>query len=260
MAVQEVLLVIVAGVGSFAAGLTVYRSGLPGYLVMLVLFPWFLPLELAIFTASVVHFLDYLVKFSVIRYRARPREVLLFGILVLVGSWLGANVFVDLKNYTDLVLFGSEMGVFKMVFTGILIVSIMAEWANDQGVLVRYRLPDVVAGLAIGVFSGFSGVFESIKKQLYRPEGLTFVQLSAVTIVSSLFSDMARLPVYLGLIFQTEREMTVNYLSLAAGMGSALAVLSGIRYLREVRDEGFRRVNLWIFLVSALGLLLRNFF
>jgi uncharacterized membrane protein YfcA len=152
------------------------------------------------------------------------------------------------------------MGVFKMVFTGILIVSIMAEWANDQGVLVRYRLPDVVAGLAIGVFSGFSGVFESIKKQLYRPEGLTFVQLSAVTIVSSLFSDMARLPVYLGLIFQTEREMTVNYLSLAAGMGSALAVLSGIRYLREVRDEGFRRVNLWIFLVSALGLLLRNFF
>lgn len=256
----DILIIVFAGVGTFAAGASVYRSGLPLSLVLLALLPWFMPLGLAVFTVACVHFIDFLIKFSVMRYRAHVRGVLLFGLFSMIGAWLSANFLTDIQGYRPLV-FSSYISFspFVLLIVGMILLSALIEWVAGKGLKLPVQLHDTLSGIICGTASGASAVFESFKKIFYRPPGLNFVQLSATTIVSSLFTDMVRLPVYLALVYGGSYAPFYNALALSSGLGAVLSVLGGLRYLKEVQYEGFRQWSLILIVLSALGLIIRNF-
>ncbi|MFN4300088.1 MAG: hypothetical protein ACK4EX_10230 [Thermaurantimonas sp.] len=256
----DILILILAGVGTFAAGASVYRSGLPLSLVLLALLPWFLPLGLAVFTIACIHFIDFLIKFSVMRYRAHVRGVLLFGLFSMAGAWLSANFLTDLQRYSPVVINSYiSLSPFVLFVVGMILLSALFEWLANRGFKLPLQLHDIISGILCGLASGASGVFESFKKIIYKPRGLNFVQLSATTIVSSLFTDMVRLPVYLALVYGGSHTPFYNALALSSGLGAMISVLGGLRYLKEAQIEGFRQWSLVLIALSTLGLIIRNF-
>lgn len=259
MEFMHIASIVLIGLVSFLASASVYRSGLPLPLILMAVLPWFLPISLAVFTVACVHFLDFLVKFSIIRRRAQVRGVLVFGLLSMIGSWFGAEILIDIEAFSPLYI-GDQyaISIFTLVVIAMVLLSAAAEWATDSGILFPFKLPSFLAGFICGLAAGMSGVFESFKKMVYRPVELNFVQLSAVAIVSSLFTDMVRLPVYLALVYGGKFSVPTTHLALSAGLGAVLSVVAGIRYLKEVREPDFRRWCLWIVMVSALGLVIRN--
>ncbi|GCD78411.1 hypothetical protein JCM31826_18930 [Thermaurantimonas aggregans] len=256
----NILIILLAGVGTFAAGASVYRSGLPLSLILLALLPWFLPLGLAVFTIACVHFVDFLIKFSVMRYRANVRGVIQFGLFSMVGAWLSANFLTDLQGYSPVVINSHiSLSPFLLFIVGVILFSVLFEWLGNRGFKLPFQLPDILSGIFCGLASGASGVFESFKKVIYKPRGLNFVQLSATTIVSSLFTDMVRLPVYLALVYGGSYSPLYNALALSSGLGAVISVLGGLRYLKEAQFESFRKWSLILIALSAFGLIIQNF-
>ncbi len=253
-----ILLPVMWGLITFGTAMSVYRTGLPLSMILLALFPWFLPLEWAVFIAACVHFLDYSVKFSVMKNRAKVKSVLTFGLPAMVGAWLGAGFFTDLINYSSIQIGESGISPFYVLFSGMLLLSAAAEWMTDSSGLIALHMPRGVAGVLCGMASGMSGVFDSFKKILYKPSDENFVQYSATMIVSSLFSDMARLPIYLAMIHRPQDNASFKLYAFAAFTGAFIGILSGLKYLKEVRNKVLRQWTLVAISVSALGLLIKN--
>lgn len=258
MSLSFILLIALSASMSFAVTMSVYRTGLPITLMLLAVFPWFLPLEWAIFTAACIHFVDYAVKFSVMKYRADLKGVLIFGISAMAGAWLGASFLTDLPGYSDFNIGRVSISPFFAVFFSMLVLSAIAEWLADVREILPQSIPRLMSGLLCGLVSGMSGVFESLKKIFYRSTQENFVQYSANTIVSSLFSDMIRIPVYLALIYRPQPNAGLKPVAYAAVIGAVLGIVYGLRYLKEIRQETLRYLTLISVFVSALGLLIKN--
>ena len=253
-----IFLPILWGLITFGAAMSVYRTRLPLSLVLLALFPWFLPLEWAVFIAACAHFLDYAVKFSVMKYRASLKGVLRFGLPAMVGAWLGASFFTDLMNYSPIQIGRSGISPFYVLFSGMLLLSVAVESLSSARTPVVLHIPRGVAGLLCGSASGMSGVFESFKKVLYKPTDESFVQYSATMIVSSLFSDMTRIPVYLAMMYRPVSGTHLMPLAIAAVAGALIGILVGLRSFKEVHNAALRRWSLLAVGISSLGLLLKN--
>ncbi|MFN3951039.1 MAG: hypothetical protein ACK4KT_01400 [Thermaurantimonas sp.] len=253
-----ILLPVMWGLITFGTAMSVYRTGLPLSMILLALFPWFLPLEWAVFIAACVHFLDYSVKFSVMKNRAKVKSVLTFGLPAMVGAWLGAGFFTDLINYSSIQIGESGISPFYVLFSGMLLLSAAAEWMTDSSGLIALHMPRGVAGVLCGMASGMSGVFDSFKKILYKPSDENFVQYSATMIVSSLFSDMMRIPVYLAMIHRPVSGAHVKPLAIAAVAGALIGIMVGLRYFKEAPNAVLRRWSLLAVGVSSLGILLKN--
>jgi uncharacterized protein len=236
---------VVCAVALLASALTFF-SGFGLGTLLLPAFAFFFPIETAVASTAVVHFLNGLFKTALIGRKADLRIVLRFGVPALVAALAGAWLLVRLAGMTPLATYriagvNAQVTLVKIVIGVILLIFACLEltpWFQRLSFPQRY-LP--FGGIASGFLGGLSGMQGALRSAFLVKAGLTKEVFVATGAAIAILIDIARLGVYTR-SFSAQREQIDAGLLVAATAAAFIGAVVGNALLKKVTMESVRRI------------------
>lgn len=248
---MEIIIYITAII---ASGLTLI-SGFGLGTLMLPVFAIFFPMEIAIGMTAVVHLLNNIFKFGLIRKWIEWRVVLIFGLAGMAGAFGGAYTMVSLdsiENITVLDIFEvrplhAVIGVLMIVFAFFEISTKIKSFHPK----VQYLIP---GGLASGFFGGLSGHQGALRSMFLLKSGLSKTGYVATGIAIALMVDLTRIPVYLDTYSSTFLEENARVIIIAT-LFAFLGAYIGKRYIEKVTFRAVQMIVGIFMILMGVGLI-----
>ncbi len=226
-----------------AAFLSAALTLMTGFGLGTILTPVFLifyDVKIAILIVAIVHLLNNLLKVSLFSKHISMDIFRRFGILTLVGAFMGAFLQGKMDSSVVKILLG-----IALIFLGL---------KEATGFGEKLRLPqkiDFIGGFLSGLLGGFVGNQGAIRSAYllnYNIPKETFVATAAV--IASVV-DVTRIPIY---IFSNRDVLTDNGLLLLITTASAFAgTFAGNRFLKKISLKTFKiYVAAMIIIIGAL--------
>ena len=243
---------------AFTASALTFFSGFGLGTLLLPAFALFYPIELAVASTAVVHFLNGLFKLGLVGRYAHRRTVLLFGIPAIAAAFLGAWVLLQLTDVAPIATYrvlGREAVVLpaKLVIGILLLLVTLVELAPrfESVAFPPKYLP--VGGLLSGFFGGLSGMQGALRSAFLIRAGLSKEAFLGTGVVVATLIDLSRLGVYSRTLLAQHHQL--NYPVLAAAVGAAfLGAFLGSRLLPKLTMRTLQRVVGGMLAAVALGL------
>lgn len=232
---------VVCAVALAASALTFF-SGFGLGTLLLPAFALFYPIEVAIASTAVVHFLNSLFKLALVGRHADRRTALAFGLPAIIAAFAGAWL---------LHLLGP---VAKPVVGALLLGVTLFEVApgHERLAIPRRWLP--LGGLLSGFMGGLSGLQGALRSAFLIRAGLTKEAFIATGVVVAAAIDVTRLGVYARSLSGVRAQL--DWALLAAAVAAAFAgALLGNRYLRKVTMAAIQRLVAVLLIVVAVLLM-----
>jgi uncharacterized membrane protein YfcA len=237
-----VTLLLIALVAAGASALTFF-SGFGLGTLLLPAFALFYPIDVAIASTAVVHFLNGLFKLALVGRHANRRVVLRFGLPAIAAAYLGARLLVGLGDQTAKVLIGALLMCFTVLELSprLSAISFPPKW-----------LP--VGGVLSGFFGGLSGMQGALRSAFLIRAGLSKEAFIGTGVVIACLIDAARLVEYVPNIITARANL--DYVMLAVAVAAAFAgALAGNRFLKKMTLARLQRLVAVMLLLVALGLM-----
>jgi hypothetical protein len=244
---------------AFAASALTFFSGFGLGTLLLPAFALFHPIEVAVASTGVVHFLNGLFKLSLVGRHADRRTVLRFGVPAIAAALLGAWLLFRLAA-TDPVVTYSIFGVQARIVPAKLAVGFLLLALTALELSPRYEslaLPTryvPLGGLLSGFFGGISGMQGALRSAFLIRLGLSKECYIGTGVVIAMLIDLSRLGVYAeGL---AGHRADLDYPLVASAVVSALlgAVL-GHRILGRATIRTVHRIVGLALILVAVGLI-----
>lgn len=235
-------LVVIALVAAGASALTFF-SGFGLGTLLLPAFAFFYPIDVAIASTAVVHFLNGVFKLALVARQANRRVVLLFGLPAIAAAYLGARLLVGLADQTAKVVIGVLLIGFTLLELSPRLskVSFPPKWLPLGGVLS-------------GFFGGLSGMQGALRSAFLIRAGLSKEAFIGTGVVIACLIDVARLAEYVPNIMAAHAGL--DYWMLAVAVLAAFSgALVGNRYLKKMTLERVQRLVAVMLLLVAIGLI-----
>jgi hypothetical protein len=253
-----VTLVLIALVAAGASGLTFF-SGFGLGTLLLPAFALFYPVDLAVASTAVVHFLNGVFKLGLVGRHANRRIVLRFGLPAIVAAFLGARLLmslVDLPVLGSYELFGRSLEVLPAKFAvGVLLMAFTLLELSPRLSAITFPprwLP--VGGLLSGFFGGVSGMQGALRSAFLIRAGLSKEAFIGTGVVIACLIDVARLVEYVPNVLASRSRL--DYATLGTAVLAAFAgAVAGNRYLKKMTLERLQRVVAVMLLIVAAGLM-----
>ena len=235
-------LLVIAFVAATASALTFF-SGFGLGTLLLPAFAFFYPIDVAIASTAVVHFLNGLFKLALVGRHANRRVVLLFGLPAIAAAYLGARLLTGMDERTAKVIIGVLLVCFTLLELSPRLskISFPPKWLPLGGVLS-------------GFFGGLSGMQGALRSAFLVRAGLSKEAFIGSGVVIACLIDVARLVEYVPNIMAARAGLDYSMLAtavLAAFAGAAV----GNRYLKKMTLERVQRLVAVMLLLVALGLM-----
>ncbi len=248
---------IIALAAASAAGLTFFSGFGLGTLLLPVL-ALFFSVELAVALTAVVHFLNNLLKVALLGRHADRRTLVAFGVLAMVGAYVGAQVLLWLAGREPLVSYRigpleCQVTPVKLTVAILLIGFTLGDVLPGRRTVLIGRGPLMVGGLLSGFFGGLSGHQGALRSAVLIRSGLTKEQFLGTSVVLACLVDLARLSVYAS-GFLWERLLERPDIVATAVGGALLGTLLGKRLLPKVTLGAIRVLVSLLVGALALGL------
>lgn len=223
---------VIIVVAFLASGLTLV-SGFGLGTIMLPVFAAFFNLELAIALTAIVHILNNVFKFVLLRKKIDKNVLLLFGVPGILGAFLGAVLLNKLASVPHL-----EIGSWQLSPINTSIGLLMIFFASTElfpGILKlnftpRFLIP---GGLVSGFFGGLSGHQGALRSMFLIKANLAKEVYIATGVGIALLVDFTRIPVY----FSATNFAAVNQ-AIPTLIGATLAAILGAylskRYIKKI--------------------------
>jgi uncharacterized membrane protein YfcA len=253
-----VTLLVIALVAAGASALTFF-SGFGLGTLLLPAFALFYPIDVAIASTAVVHFLNGLFKLTLVGSKANRRVVLLFGLPALAAAFLGARLLIhlaDLPPLTTYTLGGRhiEVGAAKFIIGVLLMCFTLLELSPRLGKISFAPKWLPVGGVLSGFFGGLSGMQGALRSAFLIRAGLSKEAFIGTGVVIACLIDVARLTEYVPNIMKAHGNL--DYVMLGTAVLAAFAgALVGNRYLKKMTLERIQRLVAIMLLLVALGLM-----
>jgi uncharacterized membrane protein YfcA len=237
-----VTLLIIALVAAGASALTFF-SGFGLGTLLLPAFAFFYPIDVAIASTAVVHFLNGVFKLALVGRHASRRVVLRFGLPAIAAAYLGARLLTGLAEDTTKVIIGVLLIVFTLLELSPRLskISVPPRW-----------LP--LGGALSGFFGGLSGMQGALRSAFLIRAGLSKEAFIGTGVMIACFIDVARLAEYVPNIMAARAGLDYSMLATAVLAAFAGAVL-GNRYLKKMTLERVQRLVAVMLLLVAIGLI-----
>lgn len=235
----------IATVALLASGLTFF-SGFGLGTLLLPAFALFYPVEVAVASTAVVHFLNGVFKLGLVGRHADRGVVLRFGVPAILAASAGAWLLVRLADVRPLgsyTVLGAEaqpqpvkigVGLVMLVAVAFEVVPRLA----DVTVAPRY-LP--LGGLASGFLGGLSGMQGALRSAFLVRLGLGKEAFIATGVVVAVLVDVSRLGVYWRGLH--EHRTALDPVTLTAAIVAAFAgAVLGNRFLRKLTMRRLQRI------------------
>ncbi len=248
---------IIALAAASAAGLTFFSGFGLGTLLLPVL-ALFFSVELAVALTAVVHFLNNLLKVALLGRHADRRTLVAFGVLAMVGAYVGAQVLLWLAGREPLVSYRigpleCQVTPVKLTVAILLIGFTLGDVLPGRRTVLVGRGPLMVGGLLSGFFGGLSGHQGALRSAVLIRSGLTKERFLGTSVVLACLVDLARLSVYAS-GFLWERLLERPDIVATAVGGALLGTLLGKRLLPKVTLGAIRVLVSLLVGALALGL------
>ena len=236
---------VVCAVALVASALTFF-SGFGLGTLLLPAFALFFPVEAAVASTAVVHFLNGVFKLGLVGRYADWRVVVRFGAPALLAALVGAWALVNLAGAPPIASYrvggvNAEVTFVKIVIGLILVAFAVLEltpWFQRLSFPPQY-MP--VGGIASGFLGGLSGMQGALRSAFLVKAGLTKEAFVATGAAIAVLIDVARLGVYTRSFAQQRNELDIPLLAAATAAAFAGAI-AGNALLRKVTMESIRIV------------------
>jgi len=249
----ELLAVCVAAF--LASGLTLF-SGFGLGTILLPVFALFFPLEVAVASTAVVHFLNNLFKLALLGRRANREAVIRFGAPAVLSALLGAWVllwFADLEPVLRYRISGHGFSVtpVKLVISVLMIVFALFELVPSLERLSFGKRYLPLGGALSGFFGGLSGHQGALRSAFLIKCGLSKEAFVATGVVIACLVDVSRLAGYGSHLSQIAGGRSMTLLA-AAVLSAFLGAFLGNRLLGKVTIRFVQRlVAVLLFLIAG---------
>ena len=241
-----------------ASALTFF-SGFGLGTLLLPAFALFYPIELAIASTAVVHFLNSLFKLVLVGRGADRRTVLLFGLPAIAAAFAGAWALHRLTGGAPLARYevlgiGAEIVPAKLVVGALLLLVTAFEIApgHERLAFPPRWLP--LGGALSGFMGGLTGMQGALRSAFLIRAGLSKEAFIATGVVVAAVIDVTRLGVYTRSLVSQQAQL--DYRLLAAAVGAAFAgALLGNRFLPRLTLTAIQRTVAAMLAAVALGLM-----
>ena len=245
---------------AFSASALTFVSGFGLGTLLLPAFALFYPIDLAVASTAVVHFLNSLFKLALVGRHADRRTVVRFGIPAILAAFLGARLLLEIADIPPIAAY-TVLGIratlepASLVIGALLLLLTLLELSPRFGAVTvptRY-LP--VGGLLSGFFGGLSGMQGALRSAFLLRMDLSKEAFIGTGVVIATLIDVSRLVVYAGSLVADHARL--DQVTLAAAVGSAfLGAVLGHRMLPRLTMRSLRRAVGGMLVVAALGLML----
>ncbi|MBI1315983.1 TSUP family transporter [bacterium] len=241
---------------AFGASLLTFFSGFGLGSLLTPAFLFFFPPDVAIALTAVVHLLNNVFKFGLMRTHLDWSVFHRFGWTALFGSLLGAALLLQVGQLAPIPWIGGRsIPPLKPLIGGLLMVFSLFEMGPQihKGTLPRAWLP--WGGGLSGFFGGFSGHQGALRSVFLLRVGLSPAAYVATGTAIALAVDLARIPLY-GMRFGADLLSTqAPVLMAAVGSATAGAVL-GKQMLKKLKVQWLQVLVGLVMMGIGLGLFL----
>jgi uncharacterized protein len=240
-----VIFALVIAVGSVLAGAIASIVGFGIGSVLTPLFAVRVGTQLAVAAVSIPHLFATALRFWRLRAHVDRRVVVSFGITSAAGGLAGALLHAYASNRSLAIVFGV-----LLLFVGISELTGLARHMRFGGPVAW------IAGAVSGVFGGLVGNQGGIRSAALLGFDLDRQAFVATATAIGLVVDGARMPVYFAT--QTAAIARIWPLVLIATAGTLAGTLLGVRTLRRIPEQAFRRIVAILLLLLGTYMLLRG--
>lgn len=241
---------------AFAASALTFFSGFGLGTLLLPAFALFYPIEVAVASTAVVHFLNSLFKLALVGRHADRPTVLRFGIPAIVAALLGAWLLATLVTAGPVAswsAFGATFDITpaKLAVGVLLVVVTVLELSPRyaQVALPTHLVP--LGGMLSGFFGGVSGMQGALRTAFLIRLGLSREAFIGTGVVVAALVDLSRLAVYARSVIAERAGIDAGLLA-AAVAAAFLGALLGNRLLRRVTLPALQRfVGIMLLLVAV---------
>jgi uncharacterized membrane protein YfcA len=256
-------LLLIALCAFLASGLTLY-SGFGLGTLLLPVFAFFFPVEVAVGATALVHGANNILKVAVVGRHADRDLVLRFGVPAIFAAFAGAAILgyvahlEALSSYT----FGARTAVItpvKLIIGTLMFAFALFELVPSLRSLRFDRRYLVLGGLLSGFFGGFSGHQGALRSAFLTKMGIAPQAFVGTNAVIGFLVDLARIVVYGSAIHLAGSGDTFDqtqWFMIAVGCLAAFTgVLIGKRYLHKFTMHTIQTITGTLLLGISLALL-----
>lgn len=250
--------IIIICLAAFLTAILTFFSGFGLGTILLPVFTFFFPVEVAIALTGVVHFTNNLFKITLLGKMSDKRVLLKFGIPAVMASFAGAWLLTELSLMQPLYEYSIgqkhyDVTPVKLVISFLLIVFSFMELIPSKE--RQHRRGSLIAGgLLSGFFGGLAGIQGAIRSAFLIRSGLNKEAYIATGVVIASMVDLTRLSVYISRFNVSGLRENLT-LILAAVLSAMAGALLGKMLLKKVTLRFIRiLVAVMLIMVSlALG-------
>lgn len=251
----EALIFVVA----FAASALTFFSGFGLGTLLLPAFAVFYPVEVAVASTAIVHFLNGLFKLALVGRLADWRIVARFGGPAILAAFLGAWVLIrlsDVRPIATYTLAGVDATIMPAsLVVGALLLAITAVELSPRLSAVALPAKYVpLGGLLSGFFGGVAGMQGALRSAFLVRIGLTKEAFIGTGVVVATLIDITRLGVYGQALADQRDKLHVGVLT-GAVLSAFLGAYLGNRLLQKITLATLQRVVGAALAVVAVGLM-----
>jgi uncharacterized protein len=246
--------IIIIALAAFAGSFLTFFSGFGLGTLLLPVYLFFFPPEIAILLTGLVHLLNNLLKAYLLRGSFDRTILIRFGGGSFAGAIAGVSLYKILPQFPPLFEYEFGAGCFHVFPFPFAIGCLMIFFAFFEQAGIRFKKGQyVTGGLVSGFFGGFTGHQGALRSAFLINSGLTKEVYISTGVFISLIVDFTRIPMYIGLGQSYFEGINWQYL-VAGGLPAIFGAVVGNQYLKK-SSYTFTRILVTVFLV-VFGLLL----
>ena len=249
---------VIVCIVAFLSSILTFFSGFGLGTILLPVFAFFFPIEIAIALTGVVHFFNNMFKLTLVGKNAKRNVLLYFGIPAVIAAFIGAKVLV---NLTDTPTLGGyefngnqyEITLVNVVIAVLLIIFAIIELSPflNRMNFKKKHLP--IGGFLSGFFGGLTGHQGALRSAFLINAGLSKEAFIGTAVVISSFIDITRLSVYSTQILNAGLKENLPMV-LAATLAAMTGAFFGNRLLKKITFNLIHKVVAVLLILVSIGL------
>lgn len=249
---------IVIGLAALFASLLTFFSGFGLGTVLLPVFVFFFPVDLAVALTAIVHLLNNFFKFGLTRKHINTGILLKFGIPGILGAILGALLLLHLSDMDPIFHYTMFLEEFTVMPINLVIGCLLIIFALFEFIplLRKLSLPRhflLIGGFFSGFFGGLSGHQGALRSTFLIRYGLSKEVFIATGVAIALFVDIARLSVYTSKFYSPDITNEIPYLAVAV-LSAFMGAYIGRQALQKITLENIHLMVGVLLIVVGVGM------
>ena len=252
--VEYLLICVVA----FLASVLTFFSGFGLGTLLLPVFAFFFPVELAVALTGVVHFFNNIFKLVLVGKNAKKNVLIYFGIPAVIAAFLGAYLLIRISDFEPLFSYEFLNKTFSVSPVNATIAILLIIFAIIELLPFLQRLKFSkrqlpLGGALSGFFGGLSGHQGALRSAFLIHAGLSKEAFIGTAVVISCFVDFTRLSVYASRMVDSGLNEKIG-LIISATLAAMAGALLGRRLLTKVTLHFIQKLVAVLLVLIALAL------